>query len=65
MLKEEDILTSVKARIKGMGKNVKPENRPQPQNKQSNSKQTPAQNTPVAAADVPSQVFRLLARIKE
>lgn len=62
MLKEEDILTSVKARIEGMGKNVKPEKRPQAQNKQSNSKQPPAQNTQVAAADVPQPGFPITSQ---
>ena len=47
MLKEEDILTTVKARIEGMGK-VKPEKRLEP-DKQGNLQQAPAQNTLTAA----------------
>ncbi len=62
MLKEEDILTTVKARIGGMGKNVKPEKRPQPQNKQSSTKQTPAQNTQLAAADLPQPGFPITSQ---
>lgn len=56
LLKEEDILTNVKARIEGKGKNVKPE-KPQPKNKEL-SKEAPAKKTPVAA-DVPQPGFPL------
>jgi hypothetical protein len=50
MVKEEDILTTVKARIEGKGKKVKPE-KPQPQNKEL-SKKTPAPKTQAVAKDV-------------
>jgi hypothetical protein len=49
ILKEEDILTSVKAWIEGKGKHAKPE-KSQDENKNS-SKQTPAQKTLSAAGD--------------
>ena len=49
MLKEEDILTSVKAWIEGKGKHAKPD-KPQNENKNSSNKQTPAPNT-LAAGD--------------
>lgn len=48
MLKEEDILATVKKRIEGKGKKPKPE-KPQPQNKQSSSKQTAPEKTQLAA----------------
>lgn len=59
MLKEEDILTTVKARIEGMGKNVKPEKRLEPDN-QSSSKQAPPQST--LAADVLQPGFPITSR---
>lgn len=62
MLNEVDILTTVKARIEGMGKNVKPQKKLQPQNKQSSSKQTPAQNTQVAEADAPQPGFPITSQ---
>lgn len=46
MLKEEDILATVKRRIEGKGKNVKPK-KPQAQNKKISSKETPADKTPL------------------
>jgi hypothetical protein len=57
MLKEEDIITNVRARIEGKGKNVKPE-KSQPQNQQS-SKQTSPQNTQVAA-EIPQSGFPII-----
>jgi hypothetical protein len=60
MLKEEDILTTVKARIEGKGKNVKPE-KPQPKNKEL-SKEIPAKKTQMAAADVPQPGFPIATR---
>lgn len=47
MLKEKDIITSVRARIEGQGKNVKPQ-KPQTED-QSSSKQSSPQTTQVAA----------------
>jgi hypothetical protein len=52
MLEEKDILATVKARIEGKGKNLRPNKNPQPKNNQSSSKQTPAQNRQLAKADV-------------
>lgn len=57
MLKEEDIITNVRARIEGKGKNVRPE-KSQPQNQQS-SKQTSPQNTQVAA-EIPQPGFPII-----
>lgn len=58
MLKEEDILTTVKARVEGKGKNAKPE-KPQPKNKEL-IKKTPAPKTQVV--DVPQPGFPLTTR---
>lgn len=49
MLKEEDILATVKVRIEGKGKNVKPE---KPQQLQQSSKQTPALKTSLVEKDI-------------
>ena len=59
ILKEEDILTTVKARIEGMGKNVKPEKRLEP-DKRVSSKQAP--QDPVAAAELPQPGFPITSR---
>lgn len=61
MLKEEDILATVKARISGKGNNVKPQ-KPQPESKESSSKETPTQNTQLAAADVTQSGFPITSR---
>lgn len=61
MLKEEDILATVKARIEGKGKNVKPQ-KPQAQNKQSSSKETPAQKTQLAKGDVLQPGFPIISQ---
>lgn len=58
MLKEEDILKTIKARIEGKGKNVKPQ-KSQPQNKELR-KETPAQKQTVK--DVPQPGFPITAR---
>lgn len=61
MLKEEDILTTVKARIEGKGKHPKPE-KPQAQNKQSSIKETPVQKTRLVVADVPQPGFPITSQ---
>jgi len=60
MLEEEDILTTVKARIEGKGKNVKLE-KPQRKNKEL-SKEIPAKKTQMAAEDVPQPGFPIATR---
>lgn len=62
MLKEEDILNTVKARIEGKGKKARPE-KPQPQNKQSSEK-TSTQTAQAAklAADVLQPGFPITNR---
>lgn len=59
ILKEEDILTTVKSRIEGKGKNVKPE-KTQPKNKEV-SKETPAKKTQVVE-DILQPGFPLTSR---
>lgn len=61
ILKEEDILATVKERISGKGKNVKPQ-KPQPETKESSSKETSAQKTQLAAADVSQPGFPIANR---
>ncbi len=54
MLKEEDILNAVKARIEGKGKNAKPQ-KPQPGNKELS--QTPVETKTLVVKDVPQPGF--------
>lgn len=58
MLKEQDILTNVKARIEGKGKNAKPE-KPQPQN-QLSSKQISSQTMQVANVEISQPGFPMI-----
>lgn len=60
LLKEEDILNTVKARIEGKGKNAKPE-KPQPQNK-ALAQEKPAQKPQVAKKVVYQPGFPITSR---
>ena len=56
MLKEEDIVTNVRARIEGKGKNAKPE-KPKPQNQQSSRESD--KKTQLTATEAPQPGFPL------
>lgn len=62
MLKEEDIINTVKARIDGKGKKARPQKKSQAQNKANTSKVTPSEKNQVAVKDVPPPGFPVTSK---
>lgn len=62
MLKEEDIINTVKARIDSKGKKARPQKKSQAQNKASTSKVTPSEKKQLAVKDVPPPGFPVISK---